>query len=287
MDMKMLCLYYRDVLGCKPKKRKELLENFCKEHIKDYNEALYFRVIDSALNFAKRKNNRLVEVSKIDIYKSEINYINNLPVEQNFKRILFACLVVTKLRKTMLATIYTTYKRGHYTSKTIRDSDIFKIAHVSSKITKKYYFHILELIGYITTYKNGVMNIKIFDDMPVDTSEVAIQVKNFIHAGYYLDEYNNNPHIIHCKKCGVPFRRKGGWDLYCKEHAKMLPAEPRKYVCIDCGTTYYKTGFASLRCTSCAAKHNKEVRRILSRKNMRKFRERKRAEKDGGYTNKP
>ena len=145
----------------------------------------------------------------------------------------------------------------------------------------------LELIGYVVTHKSGVMNVKIFDNMPIDTSEVAIQVKNFMYSGYYFDEYNKNPYIIHCEKCGVPFRRRGSRDLYCTEHAKIPPAEPKEYICVDCGATYYKVGFASARCPECKKQYNKEVHRILSKKGMRRFREKKRAEKQACYGDKP
>ena len=137
VDMKMLCMYYRDVLGYKPKQRRKALEEFCREHIAGYNEVLYFRIIDSALDFAQKKNSRLVEIKKIDIYKSEVDYINNLPVEPNFKRVLFALLVAVKLHKTMIATIYTAYKDGYFTSKRVKDSDIFNSAHVTTSLTKK------------------------------------------------------------------------------------------------------------------------------------------------------
>lgn len=276
VDMKILCMYYRDVLGYKPKERRNALENFCKKHIKGYNEVLYYRVIDNALNFAKRKNSRLVEIEKIDIYKSEVDYINNLPVEPNFKRILFTLLVFIKLHKTMLATIYTTYKHNYMTGRKTKDSDIFQAAHITSKITKKYYFYMLELIGYIVTYRSGVMNVKIFDKMPIDTSNVAIEVKNFDYTGFYLDDYNHDPKIIHCCICGVPVRSNTSHRDYCNEHSYRMPAEVRKYVCIDCGDVYYKLGTASLRCDACAEKYRKEVDRQLSKERMRRYRERQR-----------
>ena len=279
VDMKMLCVYYRDVLGYKPKQRKDALEAFCEEHINGYNEVLYFRIIDSALNFAKKKNSRLVEINKIDIYKSEVDYINNLPVEPNFKRILFALLVSIKLHRTMLATIYTAYREGYFTSKRIKDSEIFNIAHVTTNLTKRYYFHMLEMMGYITTYKSGVMNVKIFDNMPIDTSEVAIEIKRFLYAGYYFDAYNNEPLIIYCPKCGVPFRKTNGRHIYCKEHAIEPPVEPREYVCVDCGATYLNKGTFSPRCPECRKIYRRETMRKLSRENMRKYRARKKEEK--------
>lgn len=279
VDMKMLCMYYRDVLGYKPKQRQEALEEFCQTHINGYNEILYFRVIDSALNFAKKKNSRLVEIEKIDIYKSEVDYINNLPVEPNFKRILFSLLVFVKLHKTMIATIYTAYKDGYFTSRRVKDSEIFNSAHVTTKLTKRYYFHMLEMMGYIKTYKSGVMNVKIFDNMPIDTSEVAIEVKNFLYAGYYLDDYNKEPLIIYCAKCGVPFRRSNSRHTYCKEHAIEPPVEPREYTCVDCGATYLNKGTFSPRCPECRAKYRKELMRRLSRENMRKYRAQKKLER--------
>ena len=278
MDIKMLCMYYRDVLGYKPKQRKDALEAFCKEHIAGYNEVLYFRVIDSALNFAKRKNTRLVEIEKVDIYKSEIDYINSLPVETNFKRILFSLLVSVKLHKMMLATIYTTYKQGYYTSTRLKDSDIFKIAHTTTKTTKKYYFHILEIIGYITTLKSGAMRINIFNNMPIDTSEVAIEVKRFMYTGFYFDAYNNTKGIMYCEKCGVPLRRRCSSQMRCPECAQREPAQPREFICPDCGETYYSFSGSVLRCPECAAKHRKELKRVLSREGMRRYRARKRLE---------
>ena len=99
-DMRILALYYRDILGYKHKKRKEELLNFLKNNIADFNEVLYLRNINRALNIAKNKKKKLIDIDYINVYKSEIDYINSLDVNENTKKYYLRCLLKLKyLRK--------------------------------------------------------------------------------------------------------------------------------------------------------------------------------------------
>ena len=57
--------------------------------IPNYNKAKHFKIIDNALKYASKRKNKLIVISKIDIYQGEIDYINSLNIDYNFKRVIF------------------------------------------------------------------------------------------------------------------------------------------------------------------------------------------------------
>lgn len=236
-DARILALYYRDVLGYKPKKRAEELYEFFSKNIPDFNEVLFYKLINKALNIAKNKKKKLIDIDYIPIYKSEIEYIKNLSLEDNIKKVLLACLVKIKINKRISEILTEETYEGYFLSKNLSDNDILKISNVTKSKKKLNIFYILESEGYITTYYSGSTRMNIFYDIPVDETEVALQIKDYNNIGYYYDYYIGK-NIKFCEICGMPFRPKAKNGKYCKEHQGYQPVNDIKtkiITCMDCG----------------------------------------------------
>lgn len=98
-ELKLLVLYYRDILKYPPRIRKKELEKFCKQYIAGFNMAKHYIIFDRTLRRGSDKRNKLITISKISIYVEEFNYINSLEIGYNLKKVLFAFLVQNKLNK--------------------------------------------------------------------------------------------------------------------------------------------------------------------------------------------
>ena len=275
-DMKLLALYYRDYLGYKPAKREEMLYDFCKKHIANYSEVTYYKMIDRALNYAKKKDKKIIEVDHVNIYKYEIDFIDNLPLEVDIKKILFTLLVKIKLNKIAAKMLSGANYEGFYTSKNLKDSEVVKAANLDKKKKQIEYFFLLESEGYITTYYTGAMKINIFYDMEeVEDDEIVIAIDDYSNIGYYYDYLHGRNHIKLCEVCSAPFKSKSNNAKYCEEHRTKV-VKNRKVICIDCGEEFEVNprNVMTIRCGSCQSKRNKELNREASRERMRKYRER-------------
>ena len=92
-DMKMLALYLRDECGMKPARLREYLIDFMQAESGRQNKSeLAFRA-QEALAFAAKKQNVLIQVDRVSVYESEVQWLK----EQTSKHIvstvrLFHCL---------------------------------------------------------------------------------------------------------------------------------------------------------------------------------------------------
>ena len=94
--------------------------------------------------------------------------------------------------------------------------------------------------------------MNIFYDIPVDETEVALQIKDYNNIGYYYDYYIGK-NIKFCEICGMPFRPNSNRAKYCKEHQGYQPVKDIKIkVCIDCGKEFEtSTKSQRDRCDEC------------------------------------
>lgn len=252
-ELKLLALYYRDILGYKPKKREEELYKFCEKNIAKYNKVLFFRTIDKALNYARKKTSKLIDIDFIPIYKSEIEYIKNLDIEYNLQKIIFTILVYIKLNKKVREIKMGDVSNEYFLPKNKTDKDIFKLTNISNIKNYSHLFYLLEQMEYITTYYSGATRINILYDMPIDEIDIAVEVKDYSNIGYYYDYYNKANKVKLCTKCGMPFKATGKNSKYCKEHQGYQEKKERIIVCIDCGKSFVvnSNNKRSVRCIEC------------------------------------
>ena len=276
-DMRLLALYYRDYLGYSPAKREKELYDFCRKHIANFNEIMYYQIIDKALAYAKKKDKKIIEIDHVDIYKHEMEFIDNLPLEADPKKILFTLLVKIKLNGIAVKMISGEECIDFYTSRTLKEADIVKMANLDKKSRQDAYFFLLESEGYITTYHTGSMKIDVFYDIVVpENDEVIFSIRDYNNIGWHYDYLHNRNNIRLCTICSAPFKANAHNSKYCDEH-KPKVIKTRKVVCIDCGEEFEVSSHnaITLRCGICQAKRNKELNRVKSRERMKKYREQK------------
>lgn len=258
-DARILALYYRDILGYKPQKRKEELYNFFRKNIENFDEMLYYKLIERALNVAKNKNKKLINIDYIPIYKSEIEYIKNLDLDDNTKKVLLSCLVKIKISKNISEILTGKEHEGYFLGKNVTDNSILKMSNIIKTKKKLNIFYMLEQSGYITTYISGSTRMNIFYDMPIDTTEIALKIEDFKNVGLYY-EYYIGKNIRFCEICNMPFRPNSKNAKYCKEHQEyQFVNSVSVKICSCCGKEFRATTKSQRdRCEECYKKYRRE-----------------------------
>jgi hypothetical protein len=98
-ELRLLVLYFRDVLKLKPKQREKMIYAFCEKYIPEFKKEKYFKRINKALRFAFKKDQKLIDIYKVNIYQSEMGYINSLDIKYEYKKVLFTFLITYKINK--------------------------------------------------------------------------------------------------------------------------------------------------------------------------------------------
>lgn len=268
-------MYYRDFLNLKPKARRDMLTKFCKKNIEDYNRAKHFKIINRALNYGSNKKNTLVVVDKIDIYNGEINYINSLDIDYQFKKLMFTFLVQMKLNKYIselknqkdYTSIY--FKGGKSKYKNIKE-----MSNVSNKIDINEDFkNTLASDKYklITILHTGLITLNFLDDCRQD-GNIVIEVKDYENVGWYFDYYNNIDKVVLCQHCGQPFKQRRKDERFCNKHKEYQPIATKTVTCIDCGCEVEvdSKDTETCRCKNCREKHLKEIKKLQNQRYYKK-----------------
>ena len=58
-ELRLLVLYYKEVLKLKPKQRMEMIYDYCEKNMPDYKRAKYFKMINRALNQANKNEQKI------------------------------------------------------------------------------------------------------------------------------------------------------------------------------------------------------------------------------------
>jgi len=232
----MLLVKYWKQYGVKPKQRKEKLYSFCKDNIENFNEVKYFKKLNYILREGGKKDNPLIIIKKISITDKEIEYINNLNIDYNFKKILFTLLVEIKVKKEIGRLKYGEVTKYNY----IRGNqntynEIFEATKIPSNNYKiNVFINELEQLEYIDVRTRGRIRL-LFMDHIEESNVVIFDITTFDNIGYYLDWYNGDSKIIKCESCGKLIRVTSNRKKYCSTCWKEKERELRK----DINKKYY------------------------------------------------
>ena len=270
-----MVLYYRDILNLKPKERKEKLYKFCEDSIPDFNKALYYKTINRALNKGSDRKQKLVTIEKVDVYKDEVDYINSLDIEYDYKKLLFAFLIQMRLNKLMYE------ERNHKRYTTIyfkggkqKYQNIKSMANVSNKIDINEDF-ISDLSQgnnpLIQTLHTGLIRLDFINNCE-QTGGIVIEAKDYDNVGWYLDYYNHIDKVILCGYCGQPFKQNKKNEVYCKKHKEYQPVVTKIIYCVDCGRPVEidSKDNQTVRCAECQHKHWNEYNAMKQREYYKK-----------------
>jgi len=264
-ELRLLVLYYRDVLNFDSKKRKEELEKFCETHLSGFNLAKDYVLFDKALRRGGEKKQKLITIPSIPITIAEFSYLRELDIPITHKKVMFAFLVNNKLRKRS----YEIRNGKCLDSKFFKGGRkeygcIRKMSNIPNNIKiNDDVIHNLSNSGLIVPTYPGVVELK-FLDYIIDCDEVMFYVENYDCAGYYFDYYCGTKRIKLCKECKSPFYSRSNSQEYCKDHTPSYsPAEPKHIICIDCGKDFVVNGVVKnkKRCDECQLNENKRIKR--------------------------
>lgn len=222
-ELRILAKYYKS-LGYKPKERKELIYQFCRKHIEDFEPVLYFKTINSVLNNAAKKESKMIDVGDIIVRHNEVAYIDSLnDLDLNERKILFTLLVMNKINKKIALIMYgSESKHNKFGGKSTQYRDLFKTAKIIAKNNINEIVHSLYKKEYITVdtiYKKDIGKIELtfLENIIEDGSENQkdIYINTFDNIGYYYDKYIGDEKIAECSECGILIRLNSNRKKYC------------------------------------------------------------------------
>lgn len=215
-ELKILAKYYKH-LGKKPKERKELIYDFCEKYIESFNKVKYFKKINSVLNYASKKNNKLIVIKSIPIFQEEIDFISKQPISYEYQKILFSLLIKNRLNKEIrkingcddVSYNYFGGSNRHY-------KEILEMSRLSEKIG------INEAIGELFEQKlvdvrtKGKINLIFLDKIPERKTKID-DIIDFENVGYYYDLFFEKNKIAKCEDCNKPIKVRSNRHKFCKE----------------------------------------------------------------------
>jgi hypothetical protein len=228
-ELRLLVLYFRDVLELKPKEREYETYKFCQINIPNFKKENFFKSINKALKSGLKKEQKLVVVSKIDIYKSELDYINSLDIIQEYKKVMFTFLVQLKLTKVVYEYKYDKeYDSKYFQGGLKKYNNIKKISNIPHKMSlNDEVINTLNNLGLITILHKGMIYLNYIENC-VDDVDIVITITDFENVGLYLDYYNNIKGVIKCENCDKLIKIKNNKQKYCEDCAREIKNEQNK-----------------------------------------------------------
>lgn len=221
-ELRVLVKYFKE-LGYKPSERKNKIVKFCKKHLPDYERETHFKMIDAVCNHGANKKNVIVQVDEITVYKNEIDYINNLDLSTDEKKIIFSLLCLNKISKELhIALGNEDANPNNY----FGSSQEYKFLSATSKVNLKNNKVIHNIIGTLAL-KNlveiavkGKIKLKFIGEIH-GISEEAIKIHTFDNIGLYYDEYMSLRKVKRCESCNSPVVVRSN-KRYCEPCRKDL-----------------------------------------------------------------
>lgn len=244
-DLRLICLYLRDVKYLKPKQRKEWLYEFVEKNDKFFNPVLDYKKLDRALKRAIQKTQKLKQISKIEIYQSEFDYIFNLPLLDIYKRLLFTVYCYYKLKQAVYPAVDNYYIPNYIVSiPTLKRNSKIKLAKGD---TIGYLFYDLKEYLDYSAYKQGSIKANFIEKMKnIEPKGDKYEIKFFENVGMFYDLFVDKSKYSFCEKCGDIFKDKnktkaGRNSKYCKDCSAKEENGLEMFICEECGEKYFRS----------------------------------------------
>ncbi|MBE7896248.1 hypothetical protein G7L40_19890 [Paenibacillus polymyxa] len=218
-ELKILAKFFK-AKGFKPKQRKELIYEFCQKYIEGFNQVLYFRAINSVLNYAVKKENKLIDIDRISVSRSEIDYIIGAELTLNEKKVLFTLLTMNKINKQISNTMFgKESSHNKFGGSRTQFRELYKAAKINGKSNINEIIHDLYKKNHLnieTGYRkdNGKVQLSFIDKIERD-DQVAIIINTYDNIGYYFDQFIGDSKVINCKCCGTLIHITSNRKKYC------------------------------------------------------------------------
>jgi len=228
-ELRLLVLYYRDVLELKPKEREFKIYEFCRKYIPNFRKEKFYKTINRALNNGGKKDQKLISISKIDIYKLELDYINSLDINQEYKKVMFTFLVQLRLNKMIFEYRHDgeEYNMSYFKGGVKKYNNIKKISNIPVKmLLNDEVINTLEKLELVTIVHKGTILLDYIKNCKQE-GDVAFSISDFDNIGYYLDYYNKENGVIKCENqgCEKLVKKKSNNQKFCIDCAKKVEKE--------------------------------------------------------------
>ena len=231
-ELKVLAKYYKH-LNIKPKEREELLYKFCEEHIAGFSRVKFFKKINQALNHARKKENQLIVIEEIPVTKGELDFIDGLDLDIEYKKVLLTLTVLVKLNKEVQKIRNPKVENDEFyfggNQKSYKELvDAAKIPQGKSKKIKKIHDIIGELhnLGIVEIRSNGFIKLNYM--YMLEKSVELISIDDFTQIGYFYEEHLGSENIFRCSRCSVIIRKVSNKQKYCKGCAESKEKERKR-----------------------------------------------------------
>jgi hypothetical protein len=216
-ELKLLAIYFRDMLKLGLNDRKQALYDFCEKHYPHFNRLQGYAVINRAVTYS-RNGARLIDIPYINVYKTDIEYLDAQPLTYDQKKLLFTFIVFMRLNgeylniKNGTDVNYKIFRGGRE-----QYNRIYKMAGFKSKSGAcENMLHELSLKGYVTPIYRGGVVMNFLDTLPV-SADIAFDISDYDNIGLYYDLYNGVSNIGICAECGRAFRKNSNRQSYCSQ----------------------------------------------------------------------
>lgn len=237
----VLLVKYLKLLKYSKSQTEEFLYNFCKRHIEGFNKIKYFKIIDSAIRDGRKIDNKLITLKSIDILKHELEYIDSLPLEHEYKKLLLTFLVNKKISMEIYRIKHEKEKNVHlsmyFEGNKKKFNEIFKQANLNSKN------NINLMINKLTEFEDekgekeiiepiirGDIVLKFIEKIDYkNNKEVYYELPSngFDNVGWVFDYYKGVNNIKKCESCSVLIKQSNNKVKYCKECAREILQEQK------------------------------------------------------------
>lgn len=226
-ESSLLCKFWASLGICK-KDVEDNLVDFCMLYTNNFNYALEYKTIDKAVLSAFGNRRKLIQIDSIPIYKHEFDYINNIDIPQNYKRLMFSFLVLKKIHSAIWKINSGEDKLSGYLNGNPKQATMLKdMSHLSGGKKDDIDFMIYDLgeKGYINRLALGKDYLVFIDELKKQTSDKLFDVSDFEKVWLYFDHfsgYRKSGKIMICKMCGKPeiHTSKAKVPMYCSDCKK-------------------------------------------------------------------
>ena len=233
-ELNIIAKYYKS-LGKNEDEIKQVLIDFCKSNLKGFNQAIHFKIINTAVKHSLNPKNKLIQIDKVDIIKNELSIIEAMDIPHDYKRVVFTLLALTKLNKDF----------GKIKNGEIKSSDFNFGGHknyrelvATSKITfnktkKSIVKNIHDLIrvldekGIVEITGNGKIKLLFMYGIEED-DDIVFSVNDYSVIGFFYDLYCGENRVKECESCRIPIKAKSNRQNFCEACSRDKKLEKYK-----------------------------------------------------------
>lgn len=247
-ELRLLATYMRRILNYKPKRLREEMDAWCKKHVVGYRQETYYKLLNSAITQACKKDSTLVQIDQIEIYQYEMDYIEELKISSEYaydcRKLLFTLLFQMKMNHIILKQKSPeptfTYQGLYFKGGKRKYTELKKLSKLPVKLRiNEDIIYTLWTRQLVTPLHDGLIrldflhNLRILQEQNSSIDKtVILQIRDYDSVGWYYDYYHQNKRIAFCKCCGSIFRKHSNKEQYCSDECKqyMKNQNNKKYL---------------------------------------------------------